>query len=207
MPPCVFAACRVRLRTESRCASSLAASKLAVPLYHGKAVRPGRAVKLLASQLARSARIWDEEMVAAVTTVESSIEDADLELLGRWWLFGPLQLELRELAEHLRSNMAMLPNQWYRFGIGEFTTHVRLPILVVGLNRMFTGGSLIWVLKSTWPYSFAGVHREGFASCFVPRLRPQRKIGEVPQEKLPGAVSFFLLLTQTRGASVQLKLF
>ncbi|CAJ1460500.1 unnamed protein product, partial [Effrenium voratum] len=61
--------------------------------------------------------IWDEEMVAAVTTVESSIEDADLE------------------------------------------------------------------------------------------LRPQRKIGEVPREKLPGAVSFFLLLTQTRGASVQLKLF
>lgn len=56
-------------------------------------------MKLLASQLARSPRIWDEEMVAAVTTVESSIEDADLELLGRWWLFGPLQLELRELAE------------------------------------------------------------------------------------------------------------
>ena len=25
------------------------------------------------------------------------------------------------------------------FGIGEFTTHFRLPILVVGLNRMFTG--------------------------------------------------------------------
>ena len=33
----------------------------------------------------------------------------------------------------------------HRFGIpfwwaGEFTTHFRLPILVVGLNRMFTGG-------------------------------------------------------------------
>ena len=30
-------------------------------------------------------------------------------------------------------------------GIGEFTTHFRFPILVVGLNRMFTGGT-VWVL-------------------------------------------------------------
>ena len=27
-------------------------------------------------------------------------------------------------------------------GIGEFTTHFRKPILVVGLNRMFTGGTI-----------------------------------------------------------------
>ena len=30
------------------------------------------------------------------------------------------------------------------FGIGQFTTHFRLPIFVVGLNRIFTGG--IWIL-------------------------------------------------------------
>ena len=29
--------------------------------------------------------------------------------------------------------------------LGEFTTHFRLPILVVGLNRMFTAGT-IWIL-------------------------------------------------------------
>ena len=28
------------------------------------------------------------------------------------------------------------------FGVSEFTTHFRFPLLVVGLNRMFTGGAL-----------------------------------------------------------------
>ena len=32
-------------------------------------------------------------------------------------------------------------NQWYHFGLGEFTTQFRLPILVVGLNRRFTANT------------------------------------------------------------------
>ena len=31
------------------------------------------------------------------------------------------------------------------FGVGEFTTQILEPIVVVGLNRMFTGGT-IWIL-------------------------------------------------------------
>ena len=41
-------------------------------------------------------------------------------------------------------NLAVGENQWYDFGAGEFTTHLE-PILVVGLNRLFTGGT-IWIL-------------------------------------------------------------
>ena len=39
-----------------------------------------------------------------------------------------------------QNHVAVGQNQWYHFGVGEFTTHFRLPILVVGLNRMFTWG-------------------------------------------------------------------
>ena len=33
-----------------------------------------------------------------------------------------------------------------QLGLGEFTTQILEPLLVVGLNRMFTGGYPIWVL-------------------------------------------------------------
>ena len=39
------------------------------------------------------------------------------------------------------------------FGVGEFT-QFRLPILVVGLNRMFTGGEPIWLLTHGHMISF-----------------------------------------------------
>ena len=49
-------------------------------------------------------------------------------------------------------------------GIGEFTTHFRLPILVVGLlNRMFTGGT-IWLLKSPWPFGAPAENNWGKAA-------------------------------------------
>ena len=41
-------------------------------------------------------------------------------------------------------------------GIGEFTTHFRLPILVVGLNRMFTVGT-IWILTHGQVFGEGGV--------------------------------------------------
>ena len=35
--------------------------------------------------------------------------------------------------------MAVGQNQWYRFGVGEFTTHFRLPISVVRLVDVYWG--------------------------------------------------------------------
>ena len=40
-------------------------------------------------------------------------------------------------------------NQWYHFGVGEFTTHFRT--YFIGEIGMFTGGT-IWVLTQ-WPYA------------------------------------------------------
>ena len=47
------------------------------------------------------------------------------------------------------THLAVGQHQWnppILVGIGECTTRFRKPILVVGLNRMFTGGQPIWIL-------------------------------------------------------------
>ena len=41
--------------------------------------------------------------------------------------------------------MAVGQNQWYRFGVFGAPPMLE-PSLVVGLNRMFTGGQPMWVL-------------------------------------------------------------
>ena len=40
--------------------------------------------------------------------------------------------------------MAVGQNHWYHFRAGEFTTHVRLPILVVGLGPLHWYGILVF---------------------------------------------------------------
>ena len=40
--------------------------------------------------------------------------------------------------------MAVGQNQWYQFGVGEFTTHFRIPILVVGLGCSLVGLVVFW---------------------------------------------------------------
>ena len=46
------------------------------------------------------------------------------------------------------AQMAVGQNQWHHSGVGEFTTHFRLPILVVGLVDVHWGYDLAFV---PWP--------------------------------------------------------
>ena len=52
------------------------------------------------------------------------------------WSFNPLNFDMAVVNTVLVDPILR---------VGEFTTHFRLPILVVGLNRMFTGDT-IWIL-------------------------------------------------------------
>ena len=53
-------------------------------------------------------------------------------------------------------NMAVGQNQWYHFGVGEFTTHFRT--YFSGWSGMFTG--LTDLDFDPWPYRHGKAHRE-----------------------------------------------
>ena len=67
---------------------------------------------------------------------------------------SPLKALHPHLSESARREMAVAHNQWYHVGVGEFTTHSRLPILVVGLSRMLGANRFgFWILPmATWPW-------------------------------------------------------
>ena len=57
--------------------------------------------------------------------------------------------------------MAVGQNQWYHFGVGEFTTHFRT--YVSGWIGMFTGGTGF----NAWPYDFCSTPPEARLKKYV----------------------------------------